>query len=204
MKPLIFITIVFTVLIAIGCNPTTYLSFTKNNKEQIEQKLYNYSPGKKVGAEVTFSLKNLTEINGELLSVRDSTITIGTKHSATELELINLVYPIITIRNSEIKELTIKGNNCVWIGLAIGAATFTGIGIWIGHEYEKGLDAEGGMVGFGIIGFVAGAIVGSIVGYFLSADDVILHEIPAGYDWYLIKPLARYPDEEPEYLRAIK
>ena len=150
------------------------------------------------------SLQNGKEINGELLSVRDSTIIICTKHSATDLELTNLAYPIITIQNDEIKKLTIKGSNCVWIGFAIGSATFTGIGIWIGHEFDTGMDSEGGKAGFGVIGFLAGAIVGSILGYFLSTDDVILHEIPPVYNLSLLKPLARYPDEEPEYLRAIK
>lgn len=203
IKTLFLVTIVFIELIVTGCNPTTYLSLTKNNIEEIEQKLYDYSQDEKFGAEVTISFENGTEINGELLSVRDSTITICTKHSATDLELTNLAYPIITIQNDEIKELTIKGSNCVWIGFAIGSATFTGIGIWIGHELDTGLDAEGGKAGLGIIGFLVGAIAGGIVGYLLSTDDVKLQEIPPGYSLSVLKPLARYPDKEPEYLRAI-
>jgi len=203
MKILIFIIIVSTGLISVGCNPTAYLSLTKNDKEEIEQKLYDYSQDKKVGVEVTISFKNGTENKGELLYVRDSTIIICTKYSATDLELTSLTYPIFNIQNDEIKELNIKGSNYVWIGFAIGAATFTGIGIWIGHEYEKGLDAEGAKVGLGIIGFLTGAIVGGVVGYLLSSDDVKLQDIPADYDFSLLRPLARYPDEEPEYLRVI-
>jgi len=201
---IIFIAIVFSGLITAGCSPTTYVSLTENNRDQIENKIYEYGQNNNEGAEVTLSLQNVKEIKGELLSIRESSVTICTKYSATEEELASLKYPINIVQNDEIKELIIKGNNFVWIGLAIGAATFTGIGIWIGHEFDKGLDTEGGKEGLGIIGFVAGAIVGSIVGYFLSTDDVKLQEIPPGYDLSILKPLARYPGEEPEYLGAME
>ena len=206
MKAPIFIATILIGLIAAGCSFTsyTYLSLTESNKEQVEEKIKDYQQDEDVGAEVILSLKMGIEISGEILSVSDSTVTMCSEYSATEEELANLKYPITTVRNDEIQELTIKGSNCVWIGFAIGSATFTGIGIWIGHEFDTGMDSEGGKAGFGVIGFLAGAIVGSILGYFLSTDDVILQEIPPIYNLSLLKPLARYPDEEPEYLRAIK
>ena len=55
-----------------------------------------------------------------------------------------------------------------------------------------------------MIGFIVGAIAGPIVGYALSSEEYVLQEIPLGYDFSLLKPLARYPAEEPEYLREIK
>jgi small nuclear ribonucleoprotein (snRNP)-like protein len=201
MKTSIVIVITFGFLAA-GCSST--LNVKETNEEQIEEKLIKFQKEEAIGSEVTLSLKFGEEISGELLSVRDSTITVCTEYSATEKELASLKYPINIVRNEEIKELTIKGSNYVWIGLAIGAATFTGIGIWIGHEIEKGLDTEGGKEGVGIIGFLVGAIVGGIVGYLLSTDDVILQEIPAANDLYILKPLARYSDQESEYLKAIK
>jgi hypothetical protein len=206
MKAPIFIATILIGLIAAGCSFTsyTYLSLTESNKEQVEEKIKDYQQDEDVGAEVILSLKMGIEISGEILSVSDSTVTMCSEYSATEEELANLKYPITTVRNDEIQELTIKGSNCVWIGFAIGSATFTGIGIWIGHEFDTGMDSEGGKAVFGVIGFLTGAIVGSFLGYFLSTDDVILHEIPPVYNLSLLKPLARYPDEEPEYLRAIK
>jgi hypothetical protein len=206
MKAPIFIATILIGLIAAGCSFTsyTYLSLTESNKEQVEEKIKDYQQDEDVGAEVILSLKMGIEISGEILSVSDSTVTMCSEYSATEEELATLKYPITTVRNDEIQELTIKGSNCVWIGFAIGSATFTGIGIWIGHEFDTGMDSEGGKAVFGVIGFLTGAIVGSFLGYFLSTDDVILHEIPPVYNLSLLKPLARYPDEEPEYLRAIK
>ena len=55
-----------------------------------------------------------------------------------------------------------------------------------------------------IFGALAGAIAGGVVGHILSTDDVRLHEFPPSYDMSFLKPLARYPDEEPEYLKAIE
>ncbi len=201
MKTLIVFVIIFG-LLATGCT-TTYLNLKENSTAQIEEKIIDYQADEDVGAEVTLSIKNGKEISGELLSVRENSVTICTEYSATEQELSNRKYPINKVQNDEINEITIEGSNCVWIGFAIGSATFTGIGIWIGHELEKGLDAEGGKAGLGIIGFFVGAIAGGIVGYLLSTDNVILKDIPPEYDFSLLKSLARYPDEEPKYLRAI-
>ena len=104
MKTLIFITAISTFFFSAGCSTTTYLSLTENNKEQIEQNLKYDEQDENVGAEVTLSLKDRTEIKGELLYVQDSTLTICTEHSATEVELANLTYPITYIQNEEIKQ----------------------------------------------------------------------------------------------------
>ena len=87
MKTLFFITAISTFFFSAGCSTTTYLSLTENNKEQIEQNLKYDEQDENVGAEVTLSLKDRTEIKGELLYVQDSTLTICTEHSATENEL---------------------------------------------------------------------------------------------------------------------
>ena len=208
MKNIIFIASISTFLFSAGCT-TTYLSLTENNKEQIEQKLSYDEREKDVGAEITISIKNGEEINGELLSVRDSTITLCTEYSATEEELAKFKYSIITVRNDEIQELTIEGSSYVWTGLFIGIGVGTGIGVIIGRIIERGdssSDEYEGLItaGLGMIGFITGAIAGPTVGYSHSTEEFILQEIPPGYDMTFLKPLARYPDEEPKYLRAIK
>jgi len=207
VKSLIFITAISAFLFFAGCSTTTYLSLTKNNKEQIEDTLKYAGQDENLGADLTLSLMNGTEINGELLSVRDSTFTLSTKHSATEYDLANRVYPITTVQNDEIQELTIEGSNYVWTGFGIGIVAGTGIGLIIGRiiEGEPSGDYAGVVTAFsGFVGFIVGAIVGPIIGYESSTEEFILQEIPPGYDISFLKPLARYPDEEPEYLRAIK
>ena len=109
MKILIIIVVIFG-LLAAGCSTTTYLNLTENNKEQVEQKLNDYEQNEDVGAEITISLNYLTKINGELLSVRESSLIICTEYSATEEVLASLKYPITTVPNDKIKELTIEGN----------------------------------------------------------------------------------------------
>jgi len=199
MKTSIFFTIVFAGIIAAGCNTTTYLSLTENNKEQIEQKLNEYEQDENKAAEVTLLLKDRTEINGELLSVRDSTMIICTEYLATEEGLSKLIYPITAVRNDEIWDLTIEGSSYVWIGTGVGMLVGTGIGYAIStsvHNYGKYLPLP--------ILFIVGASFGYLIGDAVSTYDIILHDIPHSYDFSLLKPLARYSDEEPEYLRAIK
>jgi len=207
MKTSIFITIVFAGLIAAGCRTTTYLSLTENNKEQVEQKLNDYEQNEDVGAEVILSVKNGEKISGELLSVRESSLIICKEHYATEVELANLKYPINTVKNDEIKELTIEGSNYIWLGLGIGIAAGFGLGVLVGiSSFESGSFQQEAYTTYagGGIGLLAGAVVGLIVGYFNSTEEVILQEVPPDYNWSILKTLARYPDEEPEYLQAIE
>jgi hypothetical protein len=198
-KTLIFVAIIFTGLISAGCSTTTYLNLTENNKELIENKLKYDERDEDVGAEVILSLKYGEKISGELLSVRDSTMIICTEHSATEEELASLKYPITAVRNDEMQEITIEGSDYVWIGLGIGIVVGTGIG----YAAAKASNSVGGiiiLVGGAIVGIIGGPIIGNA----LSTEEFILQEIPPGYDMTFLKPLARYPDEEPEYLREIK
>ena len=200
----IFLAFIFAGILATGCT-TTYLNLNENNRDQIENEIYEYEQDKNEGAEVTLSLQNGKEINGELLSVRDSTMIICTEHSAKEEELTSLKYPINTVRNDEIKELTIEGSNYVLAGLGIGIAVVTVIGYLVGKGGVTGAVGSSAAVPLGTGGgFLLGAIVGPLIGWAASTEEYILQEIPLGYDMTFLKPLARYPDEEPEYLRAIE
>jgi hypothetical protein len=203
MRTSIVIVIIFS-LLAAGCT-TTYLNLKENSPEQIEEKIIEYQANEDVGAEVILSIKNGEEISGELLSVRESSLTICTKYSATEDEIANLTYPIITVRNNEIQKMNLEGSNYVLAGFGIGIAAGTGIGYLVGLASEQSNSAyvTPEAVG-GVLGFIVGAIAGSIIGYSLSTEEYILQEVPPDYNWSILKPLARYPDEEPEYLKTIE
>jgi hypothetical protein len=214
MKTSILITATFSLIFIINCSTTTYVSITENNKEQIEQKLKYDVQDENVGAGVSLFLRDKTEFKGELLYVQDSNLTICTEHSAKEEELANLTYPINTIQSDEIQELTIKGSNYLWTGVGYGAAggaALLGIIVYATYTegtsryFSEGIFTRGGQTAVGIIfGALAGSIAGGVVGHIFSRDDVILQQIPPGYDMSFLKPLARYQDEEPEYLRAIR
>jgi hypothetical protein len=204
LKTSIVIAFIFS-LLAAGCSTTTYLSLTENDKEQIEQKLNDYEHDEDVGAEITISKKNGTEINGELLSVRDNTIIICQQYSATEEELANLTYPIYTIQNKEIQGIVIEGSSYTWAGIGYGALGGALIGAIVGYVIaveEKSFGAE--ILGGGVIGLIVGAITGGIIGNANSTDDIILSDIPPTFELSFLKILSRYQDEEPEYLQAIE
>ena len=203
MKTSIVIVIIFG-LLAVGCT-TTYLNLKENSPAQIEEKIIDYQANEDVGTEVILSINNGEEISGELLSVRESSLTICTKYSATEYEIANLNYPIIIVRNDEIQEMKLEGSNYVLAGFGIGIAAGTGIGYLVGLASEQSHNAyvTPEAIGF-VLGFIVGAIAGSIIGYSLSTEEYILQEISPDYNWSILKPLTRYQDEEPEYLRAIE
>ena len=215
---LIFIATISTLIFSVACSTTSHVSLKENKKEQIKQKLNDYEQDDNVGAEVTLLFENRIEIKGELLSVRDITMVICTEHSATENELANRTYPINNVRNAEIQEIIIAGDSYVWTGIgygALGGAVLLGIIVYAttpednnskgGYLKDEGIFSKGGQTATGIIlGALVGAIAGGVIGYTVFNDDVVLQEFPTGYDFSLLKPLARYPQEEPEYLRSIK
>ena len=201
MKTSIIIGAIFG-LLASGCSTTTYLSLTENDKEQIEQKLNDYEHDEDAGAEITVLKKNDTKINGELLSVRDSTITICQQYSATEEELANLTYPITTVQTDEIKEVTIEGSSYVITGIGAGLLVGSVIGYIVATTTSNDV-TFGALIGSGLI-IIAASVAGGIIGNANSTDDIILSDIPPSFELSSLKPLSRYPDEEPEYLRAIE
>lgn len=206
MKSSIIIVTILGLLTA-GCSTTTYLSLTENNKEQIEQKLSDYNCDEDVGAEITLSKNNGTEINGELLFVRDTSIIICPDIALFETELARINHPIYNIRNSEIIEITIEGGWYIWSRMGYGAlgGALLGAGL-AAATYEKSsyMSETGAIIIVGVLGTLVGAITGGVVGYTLSSEEFILQEIPPGYDFSFLKSFARYRDEEPEYLKAIK
>ena len=213
MKTLIVIVVIFGLLTA-GCGTSPYVSLTDTNEEQIEDKILVFQKEEAIGAEVTLLLKDGEEINGELLSVQDSTITMCTEYSATEKELASLQYPIHTVRTNKILEITLEGSNYRWIGLGIGAVASIGLAILVIENYEsksssgsKELTEGIGrccLGGLAVLGVSLVVLLGAGIGELASTDDVILYEIPPGYKLLPLKSLARYPDEEPEYLKAIE
>jgi hypothetical protein len=148
--------------------------------------------------------KDWTEINGELLSVRDSTIILCAKYSAKEEELAKLSYPILLLSNNEIQELTIEGSNWVWEGIAAGAVAGF-LAYWTGHStktYESQEDSdEGGRLYSLLFGLAVAAGWG--IGYALSTEEYVLQNVPTDYNFSILRNLSRYPDEEPEYLKVM-
>ena len=195
------------VIFTIGCRPT--LNVAENNSELIEEKLNDYQKEEAIGAEVTLLLIEGEKISGELLSVRDSSITLCEKYSATEEELNNLKYPIKNVRTDTIAELEIKGNKYpLWIGAGISLVAGTVVYLLVKDDEEENQESNAFSRTFnenlGTTCLIGGIVALPIaIGHLLSTDNVTLTEIPTGYKFLPLKSLARYPNEESEYLRAI-
>lgn len=200
MKTSILIYVILGLIVS-GCGTTTHFNLRATYPEYIEEQIIKAEKDTSVGVEISLLLNNGSRYNGELLSVRDSTITLCTEYSAKEKELANLKYPVLHFSNDEMKELIIEGSNWVWEGIAAGTAV--------------GIAAVVALAGIGAydetttstpiaMPLILGIAAGWGIGYALSTEEYVLQEIPPDYNWSILKPLARYPDEEPEYLRAIE
>ena len=187
----------------VSCRPT--LNVTETNTEQIEEKLIDYQKEDSIGAEVTLLLINGEEISGELLSVRDSSIALCATYSATEEELASLKHPISIIETDGIREFEIAGNTFpLWIGAGIGFVAGTTAGILVINDLKETSAEESIDKALGSCCLVAGLTALPVaIGRLFSTEDVILSDIPSGYKFLPLKSLARYPDEEPVYLKAI-
>ena len=204
MKTLILIFFILS-LILISCSTTTHYNLTATYPEYIETELNKVEKNTGVGIEVSLLRKDGTKVYGELLSVRDSTMILCTEYSATEEELAGLSYPILFFSNNEIQELIIEGSNWVWEGIAAG--TTVGALVAIGgpgtqtinsKEDEEEVHRTEALI-FSL--FVA---AGWGIGYVLSTEEYVLQDVPTDYNWSFLKPLTRYPDKEPEYLKAME
>ena len=195
-KYLILIAIILYIVIT-GCSTTTHFSLMDNNRYYMGKQIKEAKKNEDAGVEVSLLLKSGDEVNGELLSVRDSNMILCSEYAAKEKELTERIYPISIISNKDIQQLTIEGNSWIWEGIAAGAFVGGLTGMLIASE---GLEVMAGLV----IGTWIGITAGWITGYALSTEEYVLQEIPLDYNWSILKPLSRYPDKEPEYLLAIE
>lgn len=172
------------------------------------EKEFNLIKGdENIGVGIIVLLKNGTEIDGELLSLRESSIILCTEYSASENELAKRNYPIISIGGREISKITVEGEFDLVVGATYGALIGAAIGVGVG--YASG-DHPGDVISttagqqavcLGFVFSLIGAMIGGIASG--STTDVII-QLPPDYDFTFLNQLARYPDEEPEFLNKIK
>ena len=154
------------------------------------------------GTDVAVLLTSGQGIEGELVSVRVSSVLIATRTG-----------DIVPIRDTVVSHVIVKGSSHVARGLGLGflEGTFGGMlfGGVIGDATARGGHADetvgalgGAMLG-AIVGAVAGTLSGGLKGAAESKREISVDlSIPA--ERSALKQLARYPDKEPEFLEVIK
>ena len=162
------------------------------------------------GKEAILLRRGGMSVIGELLALRDSALVINVQRDASESDLQSQHGLIKVIRYSLISKITIEGHSNTLIGAAGGLAigVLSGVAIGIGSTNPQnniqtfGLtgisDAVGGAAIGGLVGLAGGLIIGSAA----SSRGVEL-DFSKKWDPTVLKPYARFPDQEPEYLRAI-
>jgi hypothetical protein len=168
------------------------------------------------GAQVIVETIDGNEYTGELLSVRDSVIFVCDKYGASETGLAKGIYAIHRIANSRITLIAVKGKKTYITGMltggAVGAAMGAGIGALTGEEstegnhgilkFSQGQCIAGGACLLGL----AGVAVGGLIGAAGSSEDTFIYDSaePSQIDYEFLKRFARYPEEEPDYIPALR
>jgi hypothetical protein len=179
-------------------------------------------PGESEKATVRISLNNGQEIEGELISVRDSSVLIATEDEDVPSVLSTGVNGIIAIKDTMISRVTIEGSSHVLAGMCVGLVGGVVIGgVIAASQPEPSPPPSGNLAqGFGeafgeafaegvargavlLAGAVGGTLVGAAVGAAKSKRDVEVNlDVPA--ERSALKKLARYPDKEPKAFQVIK
>ena len=150
------------------------------------------------GTDVAVVLTSGEKIEGELVSVRDSSVFIATRTG-----------DIVPITDTVVSHVIVKGSSHVFLGIGLGFLGGMIVGTTIGaatvtqkeeQEFFGGLDK---IIAGWAVGTVAGTLVGGLVGASASESDIeVSLSVPA--ERSALKKLARYPDKEPEFLRVVK
>ncbi len=161
--------------------------------------------------EVVLLLNDGQEIAGELLSVRDSSIIISTIENAEGYGSAGDTAGIVVVSNQRVQKVIIKGESKVLKGMGLGLLIGGAIGAMINcvtykkprdSSFHFGPEAAPGAVGV-FLGGLGGLAVGAIVGSAASTSDEVIEPLP-NHDLSSLKPFARFPGNEPEWLRLIK
>ena len=212
----IFISFLLPVLInfLVGC----YSSPTINSDDYVET---NPSMDQRTaGAKVVINMKSGREYEGELLTVRDSTMLICVQYGASEEELSDSTYQIDIIKNYDIELMEVEGESKIVEGLGIGAGVGVAVGAAIGLAsgddpppkrkgwltFSFSFTAEEKALFLGCCLGALGALIGSIAGSINSTYDkeVYNYNIPESYDFTQLNIFSRYEGNEPQYLKLIK
>lgn len=156
------------------------------------------------------------QFNAEILSVRDSSLVLASPCGLSQDDLINKKAQILVVREDEIYGVKTAGSSNIFPGMLFGGTAGCVSGCLIGrslkvtpttepygcNKSEDELRNENGVnyaVGVGAGGILLGAIIGAATS---SRDSLWI--TPVRRDFRALKPLARYPLQEPQFLNEIR
>lgn len=168
-----------------------------------------------VGPELRVTLASGEKYTGEILAVRDHSIVFSRRHGANERTLEESKGLILVLDQDSIRDVILPGSSKVLLGIGAGLGVGCLGGCLIGSSLEtKGaegcnsretelLEKQANAVGGSAIGGLAGGVVGGIIGGAVSEGEVVLIG-KEKRDFAGLRGLARYGENEPEFLREIQ
>ncbi len=167
------------------------------------------------GARVVLFLNNQKKIAGRLLSVRDSALVISTKEAQGK-KFDARAAGIIVVKNQDLQRVIVKGKSGKGVGVGLGLVIGVGAGLVIGSSAGDDPPCDKGYLnpclGFtsgakamlgGVLGGVAGMVLGGLAEFAASEEDRTIYS-RRNHDFSALKPFAQFPEQEPEYLTAVK
>lgn len=163
--------------------------------------------------EVQVTLRTGEKRSGEILSVQEHSMLFHPKHGLSERDVVLTKELVEVIDADRIQEVTLPGGANVGSGIAVGLGLGCIIGYLIGESQPVSkpqgcTDPTGeqqrwdnGLKG-GCIGGTAGSLVGAAVGNSIKDRIVVFGQYKR--DFRALKGLARYPEEEPDFLEMIR
>jgi small nuclear ribonucleoprotein (snRNP)-like protein len=154
------------------------------------------------GTDVAVVLTSGEKIEGELVSVRDSSVLIATRSGG-----------IVPIKDTVVSLVIVKGNSHVLTGMGVGFLVAGTIGAVLGgsgksnKRYDFAIFFSSDKEEAEFDGFLLGGLIGTVFGGLLGAgasQSDIEVSLPVQAERSALKKLARYPDKEPEFLEVIK
>jgi hypothetical protein len=160
------------------------------------------------GVNVVLLLTNGQEVEGELISIRDSSVLIVVEDQNVPRALATGVQGILAVKDTMISHVIIEGSSRVLLGIGLGLYGGGLVAAAVAPRPSsedplvKGVQEMDRAVRV-VLAALAGMIVGGVIGASASESEIeVSLSVPA--ERSALKKLARYPDKEPEFLQAIK
>lgn len=162
---------------------------------------------------INILLRDGQTVDGELLAVRESTIVVSTKTNLEEQELINNMNSILVLNNRDVVHLSVKWESKI---LSIAGNSFLGfagfgaiLGLLLGGDHGEFISIPRHEIALyeAVVLGVVGGVVGLVFGFMSNISENLAHHFvgPLTHnDLLKLKPIARYPINEPDWLQRIQ
>jgi UDP-N-acetylglucosamine enolpyruvyl transferase len=162
---------------------------------------------------VEISLTDGVKFTGEIISLRDSSVLVAREVGLSYTSLATVKQTLMVLPFARINSIRVVSTHPLaglFIGTAIGCAGGCAIGNAAPVEQHKddvlGCEAQSERTDHTIVGAgaggLAGAVVGSLIGSAVTTVDADLIS-PTKRDFQILKNVARYPGEEPSFLKSV-